>query len=158
MAAMVAPKKKDATPVTLGMEDNNDEWVSFTSLWRRPRSPLHSMIPTSTLYASKAIQVKMNILRFSGFVWQKSDEKRKLKVKEKLDKYNKEMLLEFCDLFDMPIGKTSAKKEDVVIKLIDFMLKSHVTNSELISEKEQSSKGKKRPTSSKKSTSPCISE
>ncbi|CAI9267955.1 unnamed protein product [Lactuca saligna] len=75
-----------------------------------------------------AIQVKMNILRFSGFVWQESDEKQKLKVKEKLDKYNKEKFLEFCDLFDMPIGKTSAKKEDVVIKLIDFMLKPHVTN------------------------------
>ncbi|CAI9261334.1 unnamed protein product [Lactuca saligna] len=75
-----------------------------------------------------AIQVKMNILRFSGYVWQESDEKQKLKVKEKLDKNNKEKLLEFFDLFDMPIGKTSAKKEDVVIKLIDFMLKPHVTN------------------------------
>ncbi|CAI9292176.1 unnamed protein product [Lactuca saligna] len=29
MAATVAPKKKDATPVTLGMEDNNDEWGFF---------------------------------------------------------------------------------------------------------------------------------
>ncbi|CAI9300209.1 unnamed protein product [Lactuca saligna] len=53
MEATVAPKKKDATPVTLGMEDNNDEWGSFTSLWRRRRSPLHSTIPTFTLYASQ---------------------------------------------------------------------------------------------------------
>ncbi|KAL7585510.1 hypothetical protein Lser_V15G44213 [Lactuca serriola] len=78
----------------------------------------------------KTIQVKMNILQFSGFVWQESDEKQKLK--------------DFC-------------KEDVVIKLIDFMLKPHVTNSELLLEKEQSSKGKKRPTSSKKSTLPSKS-
>ncbi|CAI9294926.1 unnamed protein product [Lactuca saligna] len=28
MAATVAPKKIDATPVTLGMEANNDEWVN----------------------------------------------------------------------------------------------------------------------------------
>ena len=45
-------------------------------------------------------------------------EKQKLKVKEKLDKYNKEKLLEFCDLFDMPIGKTSAKK--VCLVFISF--------------------------------------
>ncbi|XP_042757652.1 probable 1-acylglycerol-3-phosphate O-acyltransferase [Lactuca sativa] len=74
--------------------------------------------------AKQAIQVKMNILQFSGFVWQESDEKQKVKVKEKLDKHNKEKLLEFCDLFDMPIVKTSAKKP-------------HVTNNELLSEKEQ---------------------
>ncbi|CAI9281138.1 unnamed protein product [Lactuca saligna] len=53
MAATVAPKKIDATPVTLGMEANNDEWGSFTSLWRRPRSTLHSTIPSFTLYASQ---------------------------------------------------------------------------------------------------------
>ncbi|CAI9278012.1 unnamed protein product [Lactuca saligna] len=29
MEATVAPKKKDATPVTLGMEDNNDEWCEI---------------------------------------------------------------------------------------------------------------------------------
>ncbi|CAI9297905.1 unnamed protein product [Lactuca saligna] len=32
MAATVAPKKKDTTPVTLGMEDNNDEWVIFLDI------------------------------------------------------------------------------------------------------------------------------
>ncbi|KAL4555219.1 hypothetical protein LXL04_037830 [Taraxacum kok-saghyz] len=84
-------------------------------------------------------------------------EKQKLKVKEKLDKYHKEKLLEFCNLFDMPIAKTSAKKEDVVVKLIDFMLTPHATTSELISKKEQSSKGKKRTSSSKKRTPPSRS-
>ncbi|KAL4579368.1 hypothetical protein LXL04_015511 [Taraxacum kok-saghyz] len=69
-------------------------------------------------------------------------EKKKLKVKEKPDKYHKEKLL---------------RSEDVVVKLIDFMLTPHATTSELISEKEQSSKGKKRTASSKKSTPPSKS-
>lgn len=34
-------------------------------------------------------------------------EKRKLKVKEKLDKLNKEKLLEFCDIFDMTVSSAN---------------------------------------------------
>ncbi|CAH1424780.1 unnamed protein product [Lactuca virosa] len=105
----------------------------------------------------KALLVKSNILRFSGFVWHENEEKQKAKVQEKLDKYNKEKLFEFCDLLDIPIVKTSAKKEDVVVKLIDFLLLPHITTSELVSEKEQPSKGSKRKksasTSSKKQKS-----
>ncbi|XP_042758284.1 DEK domain-containing chromatin-associated protein 4 isoform X2 [Lactuca sativa] len=105
----------------------------------------------------KALLVKSNILRFSGFVWHENEEKQKAKVQEKLDKYKKEKLFEFCDLLDIPIVKTSAKKEDVVVKLIDFLLLPHITTSELVSEKEQPSKGSKRKksasSSSKKSKS-----
>lgn len=32
------------------------------------------------------------------------------RVKEKLDKYVKEKLIEFCDVLDIPISKASAKK------------------------------------------------
>lgn len=32
------------------------------------------------------------------------------RLKEKLDKYVKEKLLEFCDVLDVPISKASAKK------------------------------------------------
>ncbi|XP_076941909.1 DEK domain-containing chromatin-associated protein 4-like isoform X1 [Bidens hawaiensis] len=99
----------------------------------------------------KAAQVKSNILQFSGFVWPENEEKHKLKVKEKLDKLNKEKLLEFCDIFDMTVS--SANKEDIVVKLIDFMLTPHATTSELLAEIEQSTKGKKRKSESKNSTS-----
>ncbi|XP_076923400.1 uncharacterized protein LOC143585514 [Bidens hawaiensis] len=99
----------------------------------------------------KAAQVKSNILQFSGFVWPENEEKHKLKVKEKLDRLNKEKLLEFCDILDMTVSR--ANKEDIVVKLIDFMLTPHATTSELLAEKEQSTKGKKQKSESKKSIS-----
>ncbi|MDG2845209.1 hypothetical protein P7M70_24990, partial [Vibrio parahaemolyticus] len=46
----------------------------------------------------KAVEIKSNISRFSGFVWRDNEEKQMIKVKEKLDKCNKEKLLEFCDV------------------------------------------------------------
>ncbi|KAI3755929.1 hypothetical protein L1987_55739 [Smallanthus sonchifolius] len=101
----------------------------------------------------KALQVKSNILQFSGFVWSENEEKHKLKVKEKLDKLNKEKLLEFCDIFDMTVSRANAKKEDIVVKLIDFMLTPHATTSELLAEKDQSTKGTKRKRESKKNSS-----
>lgn len=39
-----------------------------------------------------------------------SQDKQKSKVKEKMDKCNKEKLLEFCDLFDIPTAKATSKK------------------------------------------------
>ncbi|KAJ0936427.1 hypothetical protein HanRHA438_Chr03g0130921 [Helianthus annuus] len=83
----------------------------------------------------KALQVKSNILQFSGFVWPDNEEKHKLRVKEKLDKLNKEKLSEFCDIFDMTtVSRTN--KEDIVVKLIDFMLTPHATTSELLAERK----------------------
>lgn len=37
-------------------------------------------------------------------------EKPKMRVKEKFDKCNKEKLLEFCDLLDIPVAKATTKK------------------------------------------------
>lgn len=37
-------------------------------------------------------------------------DKQKIKVKEKFDKCNKEKLLEFCDLLDIPIAKATTRK------------------------------------------------
>ncbi|KAF3484524.1 hypothetical protein F2Q69_00055364 [Brassica cretica] len=59
----------------------------------------------------KAAQIKTNILGFSGFVWHGNEEKAEEKIKEKLDKCNKEKLWEFCDLFDIHITKATTKKE-----------------------------------------------
>lgn len=92
----------------------------------------------------KASQFKSNISRFSGFVWHKNEEKQKIKVKEKLDKCVKEKLVELCDLLDISIAKTSKRKDDIVVRLIDFLMAPHATTDVLLAEKEQSSKGKKR--------------
>lgn len=37
-------------------------------------------------------------------------EKQRSKVKEKFDKCNKEKLLEFCDVLDIPTSKTTRRK------------------------------------------------
>uniref|UniRef100_A0A2P2LVT6 DEK C-terminal domain-containing protein n=1 Tax=Rhizophora mucronata TaxID=61149 RepID=A0A2P2LVT6_RHIMU len=85
----------------------------------------------------KAIQIKTNISRFSGFVWHENEEKQKIKVKEKFDKINKEKLLEFCDVLDIPIARATTRKEDIVIKLIDFLVSPHATTTVLLAEREK---------------------
>ncbi|KAF2531442.1 hypothetical protein F2Q70_00031390 [Brassica cretica] len=66
----------------------------------------------------KAAQIKTNILGFSGFVWHGNEEKAEEKIKEKLDKCNKEKLWEFCDLFDIHITKATTKKVSMHMKEI----------------------------------------
>ncbi|KAG5017628.1 hypothetical protein JHK85_023764 [Glycine max] len=92
----------------------------------------------------KAVEIKSNILRFSGFVWRDNEEKQMIKVKEKLDKCNKEKLLEFCDVLDITINKATSRKEDIIAKLIDFLVAPHATTTVLLAEKEKPSKGTKR--------------
>ncbi|XP_027341912.1 glutamic acid-rich protein-like isoform X3 [Abrus precatorius] len=92
----------------------------------------------------KAVQIKSNISRFSGFVWLDNEEKQMIKVKEKFDKCNKEKLMEFCDVLDITIAKATTRKEDIIAKLIDFLVAPHATTAVLLAEKEQPNKGKKR--------------
>ncbi|GJW38793.1 titin-like isoform X1 [Tanacetum coccineum] len=63
-------------------------------------------------------------------------------------KCNKEKLMEYCDLFDSTVSRSTGKQDDFVVKLIDFMLTPHATTSIM-----QSSKGKKCLSASKKITS-----
>ncbi|XP_027341910.1 glutamic acid-rich protein-like isoform X2 [Abrus precatorius] len=91
----------------------------------------------------KAVQIKSNISRFSGFVWLDNEEKQMIKVKEKFDKCNKEKLMEFCDVLDITIAKATTRKEDIIAKLIDFLVAPHATTAVLLAEKEPN-KGKKR--------------
>ncbi|KAL2455510.1 DEK domain-containing chromatin associated protein [Forsythia ovata] len=100
-----------------------------------------------------ATHVKNNISKFSGFVWPDNEEKQMIKVKEKLDKCVKEKLVEFCDVLDLQIPKANTRKEDIVAKLIEFLMAPHATTTELLAEKEQSSKGKKRKRDGKRSES-----
>ncbi|KAE8723561.1 hypothetical protein F3Y22_tig00012370pilonHSYRG00179 [Hibiscus syriacus] len=103
----------------------------------------------------QAAQIKSNISRFSGFVWHDNEEKQRSKVKEKLDKFNKEKLLEFCDVLDVPVMKAmkaTTRKEDIITKLIDFLVVPHATTTVLLAEKEKSSKGTKRKRATKNGT------
>lgn len=45
-------------------------------------------------------------------------EKQRAKVKEKLDKCVKDKLLEFCDVLDIPVVKTAARKVDSLVLCI----------------------------------------
>ncbi|GER45973.1 DEK domain-containing chromatin associated protein [Striga asiatica] len=89
----------------------------------------------------KAGQLKNNISRFSGFVWHDNEEKQLTTLKEKLDKFVKEKLVEFCEVLDVPISKVNLKKEDIIVKLIEFLVEPHATTADLLAEEEQ---GKKR--------------
>ncbi|KAG1331445.1 hypothetical protein COCNU_02G014130 [Cocos nucifera] len=72
---------------------------------------------------------KKNILQFSGFVWAENEEKERAKVKERIDKCNKERLLLLCELLDIPDMKATTKKEEVSAKLLEFLESPHVTRS-----------------------------
>ncbi len=56
-------------------------------------------------------------------------EKQKTKVKEKFDKCNKEKLLEFCDVLDIPIAKANRRK---VCHKLSLDLDSHLAKNEFI--------------------------
>ncbi|PKU77213.1 protein DEK [Dendrobium catenatum] len=86
--------------------------------------------------------LKRNILQFSGFVWSQNEEKDKLKVKEKLNKCNKDRLLDLSDLLDVYTLRVHSKKEDISAKLMEFLESPHVTREVMLSEKVK--KGKKR--------------
>ncbi|WOK91624.1 protein DEK-like [Canna indica] len=91
----------------------------------------------------KAANFKNHILQFSGFVWHESDEKQRAKMKEKLDKYVKDTLLDLCDLFDLPVvSKTNTRKEDLVEKLLDFLVAPHpITESTKSRKRKRVTKG-----------------
>ncbi|KAJ6831995.1 protein DEK-like isoform X1 [Iris pallida] len=91
---------------------------------------------------SNVHKLKRNIFQFSGFVWPENEEKLRAKLKEKLDKYNKDKLAYFCELLDIHSLKASAKKEELTSKLLEFLESPHITRDVLLSEKEK--KGKKR--------------
>ncbi|XP_042463234.1 titin homolog isoform X2 [Zingiber officinale] len=105
----------------------------------------------------KAVNFKNHILEFSGFVWHESDlnlylqEKQRAKMKEKLDKYVKDTLLDLCDLFDLPASKANSRKEELVEKLLDFLVAPHPNI-------EQSTKSRKRKRVAKGSLSKGIED
>ncbi|CAK7336768.1 unnamed protein product [Dovyalis caffra] len=100
----------------------------------------------------KAHNLKKNIGLFSGYVWVENEEKQKAKVREKLDKCVKEKLMDFCDVLNIPINRSVVKKEELTVKILEFLEYPHATTDVLLADKEQ--KGKKRKVSTGKNVSP----
>ncbi|XP_073098546.1 uncharacterized protein [Elaeis guineensis] len=88
--------------------------------------------------------LKRNIFQFSGFVWADNKEKQRAKIKEKLDKCNKEKLLDFCELLDLHVLKATTKKEEISAKLLEFLECPYVTRDVVLTEKEKGKKRKRR--------------
>nr|XP_029117823.1 golgin subfamily A member 6-like protein 2 [Elaeis guineensis] len=71
------------------------------------------------------------------------DEKERAKVKERIDKCNKERLLLLCQLLDIPDMKVTTKKEVVSAKLLEFLEFPHVTKSVVRAENVERSRKQK---------------
>ncbi|KAG0488183.1 hypothetical protein HPP92_006738 [Vanilla planifolia] len=81
--------------------------------------------------------LKRNILQFSGFVWSQNETKGKSKVKESLNKCNKDRLMEFCDLLDLYTVKRKTKKEEIVAKVLEFLESPTVTRELVLSKRSK---------------------
>ncbi|CAL9098388.1 unnamed protein product [Musa textilis] len=114
--------------------------VSFKLSKRKVDENLQALHTVLFGRKSNARFLRRNILQFSGFVWSENEEKQRARIKEKLDKYNKERLLDFCDLLDIHVVKPSTKKEEVIVNLVEFLESPYVTRDVVLTEK----KGKKR--------------
>jgi len=64
--------------------------------------------------------LKRNISQFSGFVWTDNQEKQRTKIKEKLDKFNKEKLLDFCEILDILLQKQLQRRKKFLPKSWSF--------------------------------------
>uniref|UniRef100_A0A0E0JSZ6 DEK-C domain-containing protein n=1 Tax=Oryza punctata TaxID=4537 RepID=A0A0E0JSZ6_ORYPU len=90
--------------------------------------------------------LKRNISQFSGFVWTDNQEKQRTRIKEKLDKFNKEKLLDFCEILDIHVSRATTKKEEVSAKLLEFLESPCITRDVVLTDDK---KGKKRGRRSK---------
>ncbi|GJN24118.1 hypothetical protein PR202_gb11838 [Eleusine coracana subsp. coracana] len=107
--------------------------------------------PNKNFVVEKAVDFKGHILQFSGFVWHESDEKMRAKAKEKLDKCVKDVLLDLCWLFAIPVPKPNVRKEDIVTRLLDFIAEPHsVADSGISDDQGSNSRKRKRGGSSSK--------
>ncbi|THU54201.1 hypothetical protein C4D60_Mb10t22550 [Musa balbisiana] len=110
--------------------------VSFKLSKRKVDENLQALHTVLFGRKSNARFLRRNILQFSGFVWSENEEKQRARIKEKLDKYNKERLLDFCDLLDIHVVKPSTKKEEVIVNLVEFLESPCVTRDVVLTEKK----------------------
>ncbi|KAK9117617.1 hypothetical protein Sjap_016564 [Stephania japonica] len=124
--------------------------VAFKMSKRKADDNMHMLHSILFGKKSKPQTLKRNISQFSGFVWIENEEKQRAKTKEKIDKCVKEKLLDFCDLLDIPVSKTSTKKEELSAKLLEFLESPRATTEVSLAEKEEKKKRKRTPVSSRK--------
>ncbi|GJM95880.1 hypothetical protein PR202_ga12664 [Eleusine coracana subsp. coracana] len=79
--------------------------------------------------------------------------KMRAKAKEKLDKCVKDVLLDLCWLFAIPVPKTNVRKEDIVTRLLDFIAEPHIVADSGISD-DQGSNSRKRKRGGSSSKTP----
>ncbi|GMH23456.1 hypothetical protein Nepgr_025299 [Nepenthes gracilis] len=116
--------------------------VAFKLSKRKPDDNLQLLHAILFGKKAKAHNLKRDIGKFSGFVWIANEEKQRAKVKEKLDKCVKEKLIDFCDMLNIPINKAIVKKEDLSVKLLEFLECPRATTDVLLADQEQ--RGKRR--------------
>ncbi|KAG5031897.1 hypothetical protein JHK85_015879 [Glycine max] len=126
--------------------------VAFKLSKRKPDDNLHMLHTLLFGKKTKAHNLKRNIGQFSGYVWTENEDKQRAKIKEKIDKFVKEKLLDFCDVLNIQVNKTNVKKEELSAKLLEYLESPHATTDILLADKEQ--KGKKRTRKSFPSKSP----
>ncbi|TKY73678.1 DEK protein [Spatholobus suberectus] len=126
--------------------------VAFKLSKRKPDDNLHMLHALLFGKKTKAHNLKRNIGQFSGYVWTENEDKQRAKVKERIDKFVKEKLLDFCDVLNIQINKANVKKEELSAKLLEFLESPHATTDILLADKEQ--KGKKRTRKATPSKSP----
>ncbi|KAG7560128.1 DEK C-terminal [Arabidopsis thaliana x Arabidopsis arenosa] len=95
----------------------------------------------------KAQMLKKNIGQFSGFVWsEQEEEKQRARAKEKLEKCIKEKLIDFCDVLDIPINKSTVKKEELAVRVLEFLVCPKATRDILLADSEKETKKRKKST------------
>ncbi|QCD84993.1 protein DEK-like [Vigna unguiculata] len=116
--------------------------VAFMLSKRKTDDNLHALHRVLFGLRGKVNAVKRNIGMFSGYVWTDNEEKQKAKTREKIEKCPKEKLVDFCNVLNIPINKTTMKKEELCAKLFEFLVSPHATTDVLLA--DQKMKGKKR--------------
>ncbi|EOA23939.1 hypothetical protein CARUB_v10017156mg [Capsella rubella] len=95
----------------------------------------------------KAQMLKKNIGQFSGFVWsEQEEEKLRARTKEKLEKCIKEKLIDFCDVLDIPINKSNVKKDELAVRVLEFLVHPKATRDIVLADNEKETKKRKKST------------
>jgi len=159
LAKRVVPVKK--SPAILqgsGTKLKDIPNVSFKLSKRKADDILQSLHVLMYGKKSNVHFLKRNISQFSGFVWTDNQEKQRTKIKEKLDKFNKEKLLDFCEILDICVAKATTKKEEVSAKVLEFLESPFVTRDVVLTDNKKGKKRGRRPKGSGEPTSEGASE
>ncbi|KAK4410756.1 hypothetical protein Sango_0148600 [Sesamum angolense] len=107
------------------------------------------------LFLQNSFIIACNLIQFSFMKFEsgvkllatpemQNQDKKRAKLKEKIDKCVKEKLLDFCDVLDISVNKATIKKEELSVKLLEFLESPHAKTETLLAEKEKQLEGKKR--------------